>query len=341
MTFGSLLGEQRRKRQWSQAELASRLGTSRQTIIALENDQHRPSLDLAIRLSRLFNVSLDDLARALESDDRLTTDVFPSVWPATGPQPVVWSRVGSRRVLIPLPLLDHNALPDALWDPVSATVSPLPGGRSPDQVILIGGCDPFASWLAEVFHAHAPDLFLESVRLSSRAALYAWEHGQIHIAGTHLYDDGKHGYNPPGLVSTPHYRIPYLLWEEGLVTRPEDQPIRNLAVREPGSEAHALYQRNVARAPYTADMFFTHQSILEAVAHRGGWAGVGLGPLAASMGLKFEAWALESYDLWIRRDANAERWAKTLFDALESDALKSRFRHVAHLELRESHTPQA
>lgn len=39
---------------WTQAQLAERLGVSRQAVNALEVEKHDPSLDLAYRISVLF-----------------------------------------------------------------------------------------------------------------------------------------------------------------------------------------------------------------------------------------------------------------------------------------------
>ncbi len=46
---------------WSQGELARRLGVSRQTINAVETDKYDPSLPLALRMSVLFAVRVDQL----------------------------------------------------------------------------------------------------------------------------------------------------------------------------------------------------------------------------------------------------------------------------------------
>ena len=46
---------------WSQGELARRLGVSRQTINAVETDKYDPSLPLALRMARLFGVTVPDL----------------------------------------------------------------------------------------------------------------------------------------------------------------------------------------------------------------------------------------------------------------------------------------
>ena len=39
----------------TQADLAARLGVSRQAVIALETDKHIPSLDLAYKISAVFD----------------------------------------------------------------------------------------------------------------------------------------------------------------------------------------------------------------------------------------------------------------------------------------------
>lgn len=44
----------RAERGWSQAELAERLGVSRQTVNAIETQRYEPSLSLAFKIARLF-----------------------------------------------------------------------------------------------------------------------------------------------------------------------------------------------------------------------------------------------------------------------------------------------
>lgn len=49
----------RAERGWSQAELASRLGVSRQTVNAIETGKYDPSLPLAFSLARLFGLPIE------------------------------------------------------------------------------------------------------------------------------------------------------------------------------------------------------------------------------------------------------------------------------------------
>jgi putative transcriptional regulator len=49
----------RAERNWSQAELAERLGVSRQSVNAIETGKFDPSLSLAFKLARLFAMPIE------------------------------------------------------------------------------------------------------------------------------------------------------------------------------------------------------------------------------------------------------------------------------------------
>jgi putative transcriptional regulator len=51
----------RAERRWSQAELAERLGVSRQTVNAIENEKYDPSLPLAFRIGAVFGLPIEDV----------------------------------------------------------------------------------------------------------------------------------------------------------------------------------------------------------------------------------------------------------------------------------------
>lgn len=46
---------------WSQAEVAQRLGVSRQTVNAVENGKYDPSLPLAFGIARLFGLAIEEI----------------------------------------------------------------------------------------------------------------------------------------------------------------------------------------------------------------------------------------------------------------------------------------
>jgi putative transcriptional regulator len=49
----------RAEREWSQAELAERLGVSRQTVNAIETGKYDPSLPLAFKIAQLFQLPIE------------------------------------------------------------------------------------------------------------------------------------------------------------------------------------------------------------------------------------------------------------------------------------------
>ncbi len=51
----------RAEREWSQADLADRLGVSRQTVNALEAGKYDPSLPLAFKISHLFELKIEEI----------------------------------------------------------------------------------------------------------------------------------------------------------------------------------------------------------------------------------------------------------------------------------------
>jgi putative transcriptional regulator len=51
----------RAERDWSQAELAGHLDVSRQAVNAVETGKYDPSLPLAFKIARLFNMKIEEI----------------------------------------------------------------------------------------------------------------------------------------------------------------------------------------------------------------------------------------------------------------------------------------
>ena len=51
----------RAERDWTQAQLANELEVSRQTVNAIENGKFDPSLPLAFKAARLFELSIEEI----------------------------------------------------------------------------------------------------------------------------------------------------------------------------------------------------------------------------------------------------------------------------------------
>ena len=81
MDLGRKIIEMRKNKKLSQEQLAEKLNVSRQTIYNWENGKFYPDIDALVKISKCFNISLDDL---LSYDDKVldylkdSTDVVKS-----------------------------------------------------------------------------------------------------------------------------------------------------------------------------------------------------------------------------------------------------------------------
>ena len=61
---------------WNQVQLADKLGVSKQTVSNWENENIQPSIEMLIRLAKLFNVSTDYML-GLEREIQLNVEGLP------------------------------------------------------------------------------------------------------------------------------------------------------------------------------------------------------------------------------------------------------------------------
>lgn len=61
LTMKNRLRELRTEKGWSQQELAERLGVSRQTVNAIEAERHDASLQLALKIGKVFRLPVEDI----------------------------------------------------------------------------------------------------------------------------------------------------------------------------------------------------------------------------------------------------------------------------------------
>ena len=106
----------------TQAELAQRIGVTRQTIIAIEQGRYSPSLEMAFQIAHAFNVTLDDVFRY---ETRRSHDMTTPTTTERGrraPLPPRW--------VIRTAWTIHRAIyaPDARPDRASAARHPSSGG---------------------------------------------------------------------------------------------------------------------------------------------------------------------------------------------------------------------
>ncbi|PGL69329.1 helix-turn-helix transcriptional regulator [Bacillus sp. AFS055030] len=73
MIFSKRLKDEREKRGWSQNDLAEKIHVSRQTVSKWETEKNYPSIEVLIKLSDLFDITIDELLR---SDDELKEKII-------------------------------------------------------------------------------------------------------------------------------------------------------------------------------------------------------------------------------------------------------------------------
>ena len=74
--LGKRINELRLAHGWNQVQLAERLGISKQTISNWENDNIQPSVEMLMRIAKLFHVSTDYLL-GLQETPYLNTEGLP------------------------------------------------------------------------------------------------------------------------------------------------------------------------------------------------------------------------------------------------------------------------
>jgi len=58
----------RAEQRWSQATLAEKLGCSRQTINSIETGKYDPSLTLAFKMAKLFEMQIEDIFQPTDEE---------------------------------------------------------------------------------------------------------------------------------------------------------------------------------------------------------------------------------------------------------------------------------
>lgn len=74
--LGQRICELRTALGWSQVQLAKRLGAAKQTVSNWENDNIQPSIEMLVRLAKIFGVTTDYLL-GLEEIPRLNVEGVP------------------------------------------------------------------------------------------------------------------------------------------------------------------------------------------------------------------------------------------------------------------------
>jgi molybdate-binding protein/DNA-binding XRE family transcriptional regulator len=255
-TAGANLRLARQARGFSQQQLASMAGVSRQAVSAVESGHSDPSLRVAFALAQSLGMSVEDLFGPGQpatpvpaiSVAPLTgqpgTDPAGAAW-VPGGERVMLASVGDRFVALPLRGDAGTGLgflpAGGLAVPNGLTVPPglaaplgLPGTASfrviavrpigpPRPTLVVAGCDPALPLLATPLSLLDPPVAFAWWPCGSGEALRLAEAGLVHAAGVHTKGDNSR----PGRRGT-HAAAPdnaevigFSAWREGLTMRPQ------------------------------------------------------------------------------------------------------------------------
>jgi molybdate-binding protein len=208
------------------------------------------------------------------------------------------------------------------------------------HTVVVAGCTPaLALWARSAERWH-PGLRVHWLVANSTTALESLTRGEIHAAGTHLYDPDSTEYNVPFVRRIVQDRAAVLVtlgvWEEGLVVRPGNphhvrtvadlaQPGVTIVNRELGSGARQLleYALHQERIPLTAlhgfdHVVFSHLDVAREVWTGRAEAGVSAAAIATAFGLGFVPLQQVRYDIVILKEYLHNALVEQLLNTLNS-----------------------
>jgi putative molybdopterin biosynthesis protein len=348
------LQEIRKRRGIPAADLARRVGVSRQTIYAIEDGTFVPNTTVSLQLSRALDVRVEEIFSI--SDEQvpgpISADLLPTVDVYKG-QPVRLCRVNQRLVAVPATFLPAYLPPaDAI---VESRKKLSVRTKSPVEVpengtrLLLAGCDPALSLLDDALRPSGIEII--GVPAASRLALQWLKQGRVHAAGSHLLDRTTGNYNLPmirRLLPKASVRvITFAVWEQGLVVRRGNpKGIRSVADlagnrlkivnREKGSGSRDLLDSNLGELGLPAKQVNGYDSVASghlaaAYAVAAGGADCCIAPRSAArcFGLDFVPLAVERFDLSFTRVSLDSAAAKALLDTLHRSHFRKKLESIA------------
>jgi molybdate-binding protein/DNA-binding XRE family transcriptional regulator len=353
------VSELRKSRGLRAAELAQQIGVTRQTVYAIEAGSYVPNTEVALKIARALEVSVEDLFQLAGDGPAREDDIIPAEYlsarrPVKG-QPVRAGRVGDAWVSVPVSATPFF-LPEA--DGVIAEGRGK-SGRSEVRMfsrdasakrLVVAGCDPAASLLSHMLEriggveiVHAP--------AASQLALDWLKAGHAHLAGSHLEDPKTGQFNLPFIRRQfPRQDIvvvTFAEWEAGLVVasgnpksirKAEDLARKNVRLinRETGSGSRALLDSMLRAASIVKSQVRGYNRVAPghlaaAYAVSAGEADCCVATQAAARayGLDFIPVHRERYDFALRRETLELPQAQTFLDMLQRAELRRKLETLA------------
>jgi molybdate-binding protein/DNA-binding XRE family transcriptional regulator len=355
----SRLAQVRKSREVGAADLARRVGISRQTIYAIEAGTYVPNTEVALRLARELQVTVDELFSLQQGTETAPESIAAEVLSASPPlehgQPVRICRIGSRWVSVPV-------TPSPYYMPEADGVVKNSRAKERAELVIfskedaaqkrlvLAGCDPATGLLSHMVEK-ASGVEIIAAASSSKLALSWLRQGKVHIAGSHLEDPKTGEFNLPFIrkeFPDEDVRVvTFARWEEGLVLAPGNpKRIRSMdgvaardvrfVNREPGSGSRALLDqllRNSGIGVHEIHGYdriaYGHLAAAWLVASNEADACLATRSAARSFGLDFVPLHTERYDLVMRKQTADLPGVKVFLDVLQRATLRRKLEVLA------------
>jgi molybdate-binding protein/DNA-binding XRE family transcriptional regulator len=336
----------RRRKGWTQEELARRLGLRRQAVYDLESGRHLPNTATALALADLFACSVENLfvPRRREKDSPVRT--LEDSPPSPGSRLAV-AAIRDELVAVPLDAFPRQGfiLPpaDAFVDTVSGKIVMTASREALRQTLFLPGCHPALDILEAHIRRDLPSVRVRRLFASSGKALSLLAGGAAHAAAIHYHSDTGTRANAAAarkaLPGTGHFVIGFAVNEEGLMVAKGNplgirsvadlaRPNARMVNREAGAALRALFDARMRKegVPATAiggydTLVASHYEGALRIACGAADAALGLRGVAESLGLSFVPLTVTRCDLVIPGDMLALPAMACLGDALNSSRL--------------------
>lgn len=348
------LKEIRTSRGISVADLASRVGVSRQAIYAIEDGNFVPNTVVSLQLARVLNVAVEEIFLvAQEHGSEPFIAELLSNGPVTEGHPVSLCRVNERLIAVPVSAVPtYLPLSDGTIESRTELTARI---NSPGDVpaensrFLLAGCDPGLSFLQAVLNGSGVEIV--TVPSSSWRALEWLKQGRVHAAGSHLLDHASGDYNLPIIrrvfAGVSVRLVTFAIWEQGLVVRhgnPKsirsiaDLARRNVKIlnREKGSGSRDLLDSGLRELGILREQIRGYGTIAEghlaaAYAVASGNADCCVAPRSAArcFGLDFIPLAIQRFDLAFAKGSDGLPAARALLETLNRSKFRNKLGCIA------------
>ena len=317
----------------SQSDLATRASITRQAVSSIESNLYLPTTAVALRLAAVLGCRVEDLFSLAPMEDLLEGTLIgqhPQVETSTHPIRVKVSTVGKRTIVRPLTDLGEQF---SFAVPADGYITPTHGTRSGttvritlsrdrdaiQQEISVAGCDPAIFLVGEHLRRHKDRTTVVGWTMGSMAALQSLQRGEVHVAGTHLFDPVTGESNLPflrrSLKGSSYEVVTFATWEEGFLVRRGNplsirstadlaEPMVTLVNREEGSGARLLLDQQLrasgidpAHVRGYDRIASTHVDVARTIAQRQAEVGIGIRSAAQQFNLDFVPLQTARYDL--------------------------------------------